>query len=89
MSGFSEGSIQVDANVKLERNGETEVAVETEMVADVRDVLLEMISGQPTPGFSFVPDYLIVNDPEPITGVMNTPAPMTPAGKLNSIVRSK
>lgn len=55
----------VDANVELERNGENETAVETEMKMEVENVVNETISGPPTDGYTFDPNYLTVMDPEP------------------------
>lgn len=60
-----QGSILVDANVELERNGENETAVETEMKMEVENVVNETISGPPADGFTFDPNYLTVMDPEP------------------------
>lgn len=88
MSSLSDGNIRIDANVELERNGETESAVEAEMKTDVTNIVRQMINENYTAGFTFDPTYMAVMDPEPTLLHVTTQEPtttMSPIGKFISI----
>mgnify|MGYP000131450001 CR=1 FL=1 len=74
-----EGSIQVDADVVLERNGQTVETIEMEMKNDVTEVVNMTVTGGPQGGFAFNPTYVVVESPEPITPIVTTPMPTAAA----------
>lgn len=61
----SQGSIQVNAEVVLERNGQTVEAIETGMINDVNETVGSLITGGPEDGLTFNQTYSVINPPLP------------------------
>lgn len=49
----------------MERNGQTEFEIDSNIKTDVHDVVYDMITGDPQEEFTFNKTFLYVGDPQP------------------------
>lgn len=74
----SQGSIQADAKVELERTGQTEKEIEESMVSDVNQTLTTLITGNPQNGMTFNSTYLEISYPQPLDVILSSSSALPP-----------